>query len=201
MVKVSKTVSELEDLLQDDDQLVPITYILSIIAENYPKLISDRLIEKAKPFIKSENEKLRINTISIIGFLILNSPNLIEQYFDLFVQLLIDKSLDVRNNIHFFLHEFLMLEYNWFENYTDLILKALKLENKKENILSLLKYLNYSKTLNFEQLIDFRITSKIIISNNVFDNFLSIKENLYMLIKKFYPSLGEIDDLRIEEVE
>ena len=51
--KISKIIRELENLLDDQKYTVPITYILSILAENKIDLITERLIQKIDVFLHS----------------------------------------------------------------------------------------------------------------------------------------------------
>jgi len=111
--KVSKIIEELEYLLENSEFHVPISYILSIFAEDYAELIEDSLIEKIeKLFLHSKDEKLKVNSIIILGFFQLHNANFIEKYFNVFINLIVNESLDVRNNAHYFLQEFVKITPN-----------------------------------------------------------------------------------------
>ena len=194
IAKVSKIIKELEDLLEEKDLQVPATYILSILAENYTELISEDLINKIESFIKShENDKLKLNSIIILGFFIHENSNFIKKYFSIFVELLIDKSEDVRDNAHYFLQEFAKNAPTLMSHHTDIILKALKFEKKKENIISLLEFLKYLKSLDFKQLYNFRVITKELMLSDISVKDPKIFKNLEILIKHFFPSLKEKD--------
>ena len=72
--KINKILEQFEDLLEDEDSVVPVSYIFSILAENRIDLISEDLIKKLEPYLDSDNLKLKINTIIIFGFYILKYP-------------------------------------------------------------------------------------------------------------------------------
>ncbi|MFX0022801.1 MAG: hypothetical protein ACFE9S_10765, partial [Candidatus Hermodarchaeota archaeon] len=55
--KVSKILVEFLSLLDQQDYVVPITYIISILAENKITLLSKELIKKIELYLHSENPK------------------------------------------------------------------------------------------------------------------------------------------------
>jgi len=193
IAKVSKIIKELEILLQEKEMRIPSTYILSVLAENYIELISEDLINKIESFIKSKNEKLKLNTITILGFFILKNPIFVEKYFSTFIQFLMSNSEDVRDNAHYFLQEFLKINPKLMKSYADIIIDALKLEKKKENINSLLNFLKSIKDLDFKQLYNIRLMLKELISTNIRSDAPEMFNNIEILIKKFFPSLRELE--------
>ncbi|MFX1337340.1 MAG: hypothetical protein ACFFDK_01880 [Promethearchaeota archaeon] len=193
IVKIQKTIKQLENLLEESDFRIPITYILSILAENYIELISSDLINKLEPFLKAKNEKLKVNSIIILGFYILGNANLIKKYFSIFIQLLIDDSEDVKDNAHYFLHEFVKESPTSIYSHVNILLDALKLEKKKENIISLLHFLQYINELDFKQLYRFRESAKELMQSDVSAESPEILKYLEILFKRFFPSLKEID--------
>lgn len=192
--KIPKIVKKLEDLLEDKDLLVPTTYILSVLAENYIELISEDLIKNIESFIKTkENEKLKINTMIILGFFILENSNFIKKYFSLFVESLKDKSEDVRDNAHYFLQEFVKNAPSLMSSHADIILGSLKSENKTENIISLLNFFKYITGLDFKQLYSFRVIAKELLLSDFSDKTPEIFRILKDLAKQFFPSLKDVD--------
>ena len=105
------------------------------------QLISEDLIMKIEPFVESKREKLKINSMIIIGFFVLENPNFINTYFPIFIHRLTDKSEDVRDNAHYFLQEYVKNSPTLMSSCANIILNALILENKNENIISLLNFL------------------------------------------------------------
>lgn len=198
--KISKILNEFQSLLDQQDYTVQITYILSIIAENRSDLISEGLIQKIEVFLQSENEKLRINSIIIIGFAMVANSNYIDKYSQAFVKLLLDKSEDIRNNIHYFLLDLAEIKPNLLNKNIDVILKSFKIENNKNNILSLLNFLDQCEDFEFNHLYIFRDISKSLINLFHDEKSSKISNKLIQLIKKLYPQLREFD-LEKQETE
>ncbi len=199
-VKALKIINELEGMLESPDLTVPISYILSIIAENKIQLISNNLIKKLIPFLHSKDIKLRTNSIIVIGFYCLSNPNYIEKYSHEFANLLVEKSdKDIRNNGHYFLQEFDKISPGFITAYKETLLKAFLIENSDENILSLLNFLEKCKDLDFKQLLKFRKISKVLISKYYDNTSSEIFTILESLIKKFFPSLNDIDFMTYKE--
>ncbi|MHA2281360.1 MAG: hypothetical protein ACXAC5_10945 [Promethearchaeota archaeon] len=200
--KIIQLVEELEDLLDQPEQNVPVTYILSILAEYNISFISQDIIQRIEPFLKSDNIKLKVNSIIILGFFLIAKPKLIKDYFQVIGKMLTDDSKDIRDNVHFFLMELVKGNPNLANSIKNVILKSLSLENSKENIMSLLYILGLSKNLNFDELFLFRGILKSLIStfHDVKNSELSAQ--LLLLIKRFFPSLTEhnLETLEIESL-
>ncbi len=202
--KISEIIGELGDLLEDKDLVVQTTYILSVIAEYDIDLITERLIQKIEKFLLSDDEKLKINSIIIIGFFITSNPNFIDKFYEIFINFIVDNSNDVRDNAHYFLQDFIKEEPKSICKYNNIILQALEIEEKnKENIASLLNFLNQSDSLNFNQLVKFRELSKRLISYFYEGQKSQIKLNLRIILNKFFPSLKDLnlENLRIIELK
>ncbi|TFG26376.1 MAG: hypothetical protein EU532_10000 [Promethearchaeota archaeon] len=193
ITKVSKIVSEIEELLDEKELCIPSTYVLSILAENYIELISEDIIKKIESFLKTNNEKLQLNSIIILGFFILKNPSFSEKYFSIFIHFLIDPSEDLRDNAHYFLQEFVKTNPKLLNTHANGLIKALKLETKKENINSLLKFFNNIQNLDFKQLYCFRTRLKELISTNILYESPEILNTIDILIKRYFPSLIELD--------
>ncbi|MBY8981611.1 MAG: hypothetical protein KGD57_01570 [Candidatus Lokiarchaeota archaeon] len=194
---ISSQIEELKNLLEDDNLKVPITYILSILAEEKSDLFDFELIERIEPLIYSDNIKLKLNSISILGFFILSRPEQInKKYFSLFTELLTTQMKDIRENCYYFLQK--MFEVNQKEIWKckDNLLKTLDLEildSKIENITILLAFFEGSSNYSFNQLYKLRELSIKIISEffNIVDS--KFKSNLSNLLKRLFPELIEID--------
>jgi hypothetical protein len=200
--KISKIIEELENLLEDQDLLLQITYILSVIAEYDIDFITERLIKKIEKFLLSDDDKLKINSIIIIGFFITSNPNFIESFYEAFINFIVDNSNDVRDNAHYFLQEFIKKEPKSICKYRNIILQALEIEEKnKENISSLLNFLNQCDSLNFNQLIKFRELSKRLISYFYEGEKSQIKQNLRIILNKFFPSLKDLNLENLRTIE
>ncbi len=190
--KISKLINEFKFLLDEKKYNVPITYILSILAENRIELISEGLIQKIENFLQSEDVKIKINSIIIIGFAMLANSKYVESYSHEFVKFLKDKSEDVRNNVHYFLQELIKMNPNLLNPDLEIILESLLTENKTDNIISLLNFLDSCDDLDFDHLFYFRDISKSLISSFEDKKSSKIFIRLIELLKKFFPLLNEI---------
>ncbi|MFX1570425.1 MAG: hypothetical protein ACFFCV_18845 [Promethearchaeota archaeon] len=161
--KARKLIEEFQALLDQQENIVQITYILSIIAENQIELINERILKKIEKFLNSKNVKLKLNTLITIGFYLVAKPTLIEKNFSLLAKLLRDESEDVRNNVHYFMLELIKKNPKSVNSIIDFIFESLKIEKKSENIVSLLSYIDYCEDLEFDQLYEFRNILKLLI--------------------------------------
>lgn len=190
--KISKLIEELESLLDDPELMVQVTYILSIIAENKIEWITGEIISKISEFFTSDNTKLRLNSIIIIGFFILSNHHYLNDYSFKFVKLLLDTSdKDIRDNGHYFLHEFVKLSPDFIKKYKNLIIKALSVEKSEENVSSLLDFIDMYEILDFKQSYNFREVLKELITDYIHDRNSTIFIKVSALAKKFFPFLNE----------
>ena len=191
--KIKKIINELESLLDKQKYVVPITYILSVLSENRIELISEGLIQKIEVFLQSENVKLKINSLIVIGFAMLANSKYIDKYFQEFVKFLIDESEDIRNNIYYILQELVKKKPNLVNSSIDVLLESLTIEKDKDNIISLLNFLDYCDNLEFDQLYRFRNISKSLIASFEDKRTNKFFFKLIILIKKFFPLLNQFD--------
>jgi len=200
--KVIKVIEELEILLDQSEHAVPITYILSILAEHYTDLITETIIEKITPFLDSEDDKLRVNSLIIIGFVLLSNPNFVKKYFNKFAEFLTDPSNDIRDNIHIFLLEIVRTNPNIVNSIKDKIIESLSIEQIKENLLSSINLLAYSKDLTFNQLYHLRDISKSLFLSYYDDIKSKIVVNLLKVISQFFPDFEGIflETLKVDDV-
>ncbi|MFX0142151.1 MAG: hypothetical protein ACFFDN_51410, partial [Candidatus Hodarchaeota archaeon] len=191
--KISKVVDELEGLLDQQELAVPITYIFSILSENRIKLISEELLQKIGVFLQSENAKLKINSLIIIGFAMLANSKYLDKYIQEFLKFLKDGSKDIRNNVHYFLPELAKKKAFLVNSEIDIILESLIIEENKDNVISLLNSLDYCEDLSFDQLYHFRNISKTLLTSFEDKRTSIIFVKLINLIKNYFPSLKEFD--------
>jgi hypothetical protein len=191
--KVSKILNEFLSLLDHQEYVVPITYIISILAENKITLISEELVEKVEDYLQSDNLKLRINSLIIIGFAILANPIFLNKYSQEFMNFLLDESEDVRNNLHYFLIELAELKPDIIKKNIDIILKSFKIEINNQNIISLLNLLENCQNFEFDDLFLIRkLTIRLFKQLKEKENSEVVKK-LINFIKKVYPKLEEFD--------
>ncbi|MHA1913622.1 MAG: hypothetical protein ACW97V_04550, partial [Promethearchaeota archaeon] len=196
--KIAKIIEELIVLLDQPDHRVPITYILSILAENKIKLISERVLNKVESFLDSDNEKLRLNSLLILGFAMLEGNDLTKSYFHTLTRFLLDSSEDIRNNIHYFLVESLKTEPEFINDIKDKVLESLSMEQNQENIISLLSLLEFCEELNFDQLYYLRKNLLALIPQYFADKKSGISDKLLVIITRFFLGLKEINLLSLK---
>ena len=102
--KVKLVVEQLNDLLEQQESEIQITYILSILAEKDSTLIGKNILENIENLTHSTNSKTKVNSFIIIGFVMLTGKNGIKTYLPNFMENMNDKDRDVRDNIHYFLN-------------------------------------------------------------------------------------------------
>jgi hypothetical protein len=200
--KISRILDEFQNLLDKQEYVVTITYIISVLAENRVELISERLIQKIKSFLNSDNLKLRINSIIIIGFAMIANPTYLARYFQEFMRSLLDKSEDLRNNIHYFLIELIKRKPSLIDSNIYYILESFKIEKNDENIYSLLKCLDFCGALDFDHLYNLRNVIKSLINSSEILENSKIYDRLIKVGKKFFPKLNEfdLDNLETNEI-
>jgi len=200
--KVIKVIEELESLLDQSEYAVPVTYILSILAEHETDLITERIIQKVETFLDFDDAKLRVNSLIIIGFALLANQGLVKKYFNKFAEYLTDQSNDMRDNVHFFLLELVKKNPNLVNSIKDNILESLSMEQIKENLLSLFNLLGYCKDLGFNQLYHLRDISKSLILSYYDDVKSEIVVNLLKVISRFFPDLkgDNLETLKIDDL-
>ncbi|MFX1481019.1 MAG: hypothetical protein ACFFCI_23300, partial [Promethearchaeota archaeon] len=200
--KVIKVIEELEELLDQDEYEVQSTYIFSVLAEHYNNLITEGVIQRAETFLSSENEKLRINSLIIIGFTLLTRPDILKNYFSIFIKNLLDQSEDVRDNTHYFLQELMKKQTGLVDSFKNILIKSLSIEQKKENILSLIILLESCKNLNFDQTYQLRSIIKSLIEAHYDDKKSGIIKKILQLIPQLFPTLSNRDlgSLKIDDL-
>lgn len=196
--KITKIVDELEELLDQQNYVVPITYIISILAENNISLISEGLIQKIETYLDSDNEKLKVNSIITIGFAMMADPKTCEKYFYKITRLLLDNSIDIRNNVHYFLQPLVIKNPNLTDSVKNILIESLLLEKSKDNIISLLSVLEKCIDLDFDLLYRFRSVSKSLITSFKDDKASEVFGKLLLLIKKFFPLLFSVGLEKLE---
>ncbi|MFX1492714.1 MAG: hypothetical protein ACFFBZ_00370 [Promethearchaeota archaeon] len=154
--KVSTLVEELKGLLDEDGMIVPVTYILSVLAEENFKFISKDIIEKVQEFLKSPELKLKLNAVIILGFAMISNPEYINNYLLDFILALKDKNLDIKENAYYFLQEIIKVKPEKFCIYKEHLLSALLEEQNENNLYSLLEFLNKCDNFYFNEIFWFK---------------------------------------------
>jgi len=200
--KLPKIITQLEDLLDQQELLVSITYILSILAENKFELLTDNILSRITPLLDSDNSKLKLNAISIIGFALLADKNNIEKYFQKFTQFLNDNNPDIRENTHYFLQNLKELNSDLFCSNKEFILKALEIEKNEDNFTSLLSFLELCNNFTFKEVLFLRRILKTLLTEYFKKENSKIFLKLFNFTNKIFPSLKEldIDTVQLKEI-
>jgi hypothetical protein len=198
IAKAEKVIEQLDQLLKEQEHIVSITYILSILAEHDFELISESIFKKVESYCDSKDLKLRVNTLIVIGFAMLENQKYIDKYFQNFVNNLSNKNKVIRDNVHYFLQEIVDKKPKLICSYRKDLINALIIEEDKENLVSIINYLEKCNDFDFENLFDFRAVSKSLLTKFYSKEHSGIYSKLLTLIITIFPSLKEID---IESLE
>ncbi len=191
--KAEKIIEQLDQLLKEQEHIVPITYILSVLAEHDFELISESIFKKVENYCDSKDLKLRINALIIIGFAMLGNQKYIDKYFQSFVNNLSNKSKDIRDNVHYFLQEIVDKKPKLICSYRKDLINALITEEDNENLVSIINFLEKCNGFDFENLYDFRDISKALLTKFYSKEHSGIYSKLLSLIITIFPSLKKID--------
>ncbi len=189
--KIRNMIEDIGNLLNQDDLIVYSTYILSILAEEKPYLINESIYEKIEALIYSKDPKIRINSLIILGFVMISKKVLTEKYLSFFIQNIQDKNNDIRENIYFFLHRIFIDNPKLLSDYTNELIDALRIESNNDNIILLLDFLDYCNYFSFEQLFDLREIGKLYIGQHFDEKESLLFKKLKHLILKLFPSLNQ----------
>jgi len=190
--KVKLIVEQLNDLLEQQESEIQITYVLSILAEQYPTLIGKNILKNLENLTRSTNSKIKVNALIITGFVMLTNKNGIKTYLPNFMANLTDNDRDVRDNVHYFLHEVATEHSDLICNYKSVLINALGVEENEENLIALIQLLNICHDYSFENLHDLRT---IIIS--LINRFYSREQTktyseLLSYVKNVFPSVNDL---------
>ena len=190
--KVKVIVEQLNNLLEQQESQIQITYVLSILAEQDSTLIGKNILQNIENLTHSTNSKTKVNAFIIIGFVMLSNINSIESYLPNFVANLKDEDRDVRDNIHYFLHEVAAEHSNLICNYKSDLIDALSVEDNEENIVALIQLLNKCLDYSFENLYDLRATIISLINRLYSREQTKSYSELLSYAKSVFPSLIDL---------
>ncbi|MGM0469845.1 MAG: hypothetical protein ACQERB_13675 [Promethearchaeati archaeon] len=198
--KRSKLTSLMEDfkkLLKEERLKVPITYVLSIVIEEYPEIYDQNFIQIIEPFINSEDLKLKLNSIIILGFFLLSNPKYLNQkYSSQFIELLSNKDEDIRENCYYFLKRFLKLKPELLRDNKNELLEIFDFEIQQKkigNIILLIKFLKNCEKFKFKHLYRLRNIGKEIVESFFDQDVEMLKTTLGTLLCQQFPELKEED--------
>jgi len=193
--KVSDLIGQLQLFLDEKEFVVPITYILSILVEKESSLLNEELVKKVFSYLDDNNTKLKLNSITILGFTSLENLSNINEFLKRLVNFLLDDDKDIRDNAHYFLNEIIKKKNISICNEKSTILKALNIEKNLDNFSSLVNFLIKCEVYSFNYLFEVRYLVKQLFTEH-FENSLFTSE-LVTLCKYVFPSIKE---LKFEEL-
>jgi len=196
--KVKLIVEQLNSLLEQQEYEIQITYVLSILAEQDSILIGKNTLKNIENLTHSTNSKTKVNALIIIGFAMLSNKNDIETYLPNFVANLNDADRDVRDNLHYFLHEVATEHANLICKYKSNLIDALGVEENEENLVALIQLLKGCRDYSFENLYDLRTNIVSLIHKLYSREQTKIYSELLSYVKIVFPSSN---DAIIEELD
>ncbi|NVM17524.1 MAG: hypothetical protein HWN80_07395 [Candidatus Lokiarchaeota archaeon] len=194
--KVEKVIKQLEELLVEQKYAILVSYILSILAENDFNLITESVIKILGDYINTNDPKLKVNTLIIIGFAMLSKQEYLEEFCPRFIKYLGDVNKDVRDNIYYFLQEVGKKYPKLICTYKEELLNALLTEDAEENLISIMSFLEKCSEFNFENLYRLREVLKSLINQHFTKESSKIYSKILTLVKIIFPS---VKDLSLEE--
>lgn len=195
--KLASKIDDLSELLEEQKLQVPITYILSILIEEYPDIFKIEHIQAIKDFIKSDDIKLKLNSIIIIGFFLLYNPEFLNnQYISELVRLLRSENEDIRENSYYFLKRISEKKPKFICKHKKNLINSFTYEIEQENIGNLILLINFLRKcekFNFKELYFLRNVAIKIIESFFDKNESQLIEALSKFLKEVFPSLKNIN--------
>jgi len=195
--KLKSKVEDLVELLKKKELRAPITYVISVLIEDYPDIISKEQLNIIEEFINSENIKLQLNTIIILGYFLIHHPKVDpEKYISQFADLLSSPNENIRYNCYFFLSRLIEDNPKALCGQKERLIDALEREikdNNIKNIILIIQFLNSCESFDFKDQYTIReLSIKIIIT------FFSKQENrlkkaLAGFLSKIFPEIKDIE--------
>ena len=189
--KVSQIIEDIKDLLQEKKLAIPITYLFSILAEKDLSYITREVINDVIIFLDSDTTKLKLNTIIIVGFYLLEKSSLIEEFILQFIEMLDHDSNEIVDNVYYFLQRISEKYPKVLCDYKAILLKRLKNEKSGENQLTLLQFIEPCDYFDFDELYQFRAVTLHLISQykgKIEHKFIS---RLLLKVFQLFPEFQE----------
>jgi hypothetical protein len=123
----------------------------------------------------------------------LGNQKYVDKYFRNFVTNLDNENKDIRDNVHYFLQEIVNKKPTLICSYKKDLINALTIEEDKENLVSIINFLEKCTDFDFENLFDFRTVSKSLLTKFYSKEHSGVYSKLLALIITIFPSLKEID--------
>jgi len=190
--KVKLIVEQLNNLLEQHEYEIQITYILSILAEQDSTLLGKNSLKNIENLTHSTNSKIKVNALIIIGFVMLSNKKDIKTYLPNFVANLNDGDRDVRDNVHYFLHEVATEHSNLICTYKSDLINALSVEDVEENLVALLQLLKKCVDYSFDNLYDLRTILISLINKFYIKKQPKLYSELLSYVKNVFQSFNDL---------
>ncbi|TFG18230.1 MAG: hypothetical protein EU531_00955 [Promethearchaeota archaeon] len=201
--KVSQIVGHLKSLLQEKGFAIPITYIFSILAEKEISFIQEDLVNEVTLFLESDDTKLRLNSIIIVGFYLLMNSSLIDSYLPQFIEMLKQDSNEIVENVYYFLHKFAELNPTFSCKHKRALLERLKTEKIEKNQLALMQFIEPCSNFDFDELYEFKDIALMLVSQYQDKSNNMIISSLISKLSQLFPIFQEmnLDTVEVEELK
>lgn len=195
--KLESKIEDLMDLLGSRELRAPITYIISILIEDYPDIINKEQLNLIEQYIHSENVKLQLNTIIILGFFLLHHSKVNpKKYISQFGDLLSSPNENIRYNCYFFLSRLIEDNPKALCGQKGNLIEALEreLKNKRrKNIILLIQFLNSCESFDFKEQYTIRELSIKIIKTFFAKEVKQLKTALVEFLHDIFPEINDLD--------
>jgi len=188
--KASNLIGKLQLLLDEKEFVVPITYILSILIEKDSSLIGEELIKKVFSYLNENNTKLKLNSITILGFASLANLSFVNEFRKQLINFLLDDDKDIRDNAHYFLNELIEKKKISICDEKGIILKALSIEKNIDNFISLVNFLIKCEEVSFNYLYEVRYFVRQLFIEHFDDS--SFTSELIKLCIHVFPKMKDL---------
>ena len=201
--KVSQIIGEFRSLLEKKDLAIPITYIFSILAENDASVISSDMVKDVKHFLDSDDKRLQLNTIIIVGFHLLKNSNEIHSFLPKFLEIINQDSDEVTENAYFFLQKFVEFNPNLLCRYKKNLIEHLKSEKNEANIRSLLQFIESCSEFDYDELYEFKSAIILFLSRYQEIKDKKLISGLVKKLSQLFPKFPEInfEKIGVEELK
>jgi len=201
--KVSQIVGHLKSLLQEKGFAIPITYIFSILAEKEISFIQEGLVNEVMLFLESDDTKLRLNTIIIVGFYLLKNSSLIDSYLPQFIEMLKQDSNEIVENVYYFIHKYAELNPTLLCKHKRTLLELLKTEKIEKNQLALMQFIEPCSNFDFDELYEFKNVALMLVSQYQDKSNNMIISSLISKLSQLFPVFQEVnfDIVEVEELK
>jgi hypothetical protein len=198
--KILKLLGDLSELMDQEENLIPITYIFSLIAEKDVELIPDNIFSTLGDLLEGDDNKAKLNSISVLGFRMLKRPESEDDYLIQFINLLNDDDKDVRENIYYFLQNLKDFKARSLCRFKVQFIEAIQNEDVDDNILSIINILIQCSNFSFQELLTLRMVIKELYSR-YFNKSETMISSLDFLTEVCYANLNLTEEFKTQDLK